>query len=326
MSRAKIVGVGAYVPKRVLTNADLEAMVETSDQWIVERTGIRERHVADDAEVTSDLAAKAATQALDRAGISPEAVDVIVCATTSADMLFPSTAIFTQLKIGAKNAFAFDLWATCAGSLYSLSVGSQYIETGRARTVLCIGAEILSRYVDYTDRTTCILLADAAGAAVLRPSEDDSGIIDVQLGSNGEYADLLYALGGGTKQFPTHESLDQRMHFIRMKGSEVFKVAVRTMEQASTAILAKHGVSRDQLRLFIPHQANLRIIEATAKRLGMPMEQVLVNIDRFGNTGAASLYVAMEEAYSLGRLRKGDLILMAAFGGGLTWGAGLMRW
>jgi 3-oxoacyl-[acyl-carrier-protein] synthase-3 len=326
MNRAKIVGIGAYVPKRILTNHDLEAMVETSDQWIIDRTGIRERHIADETEVTSDLAAKAATQALDRAGILPEAVDLIVCATSSADMLFPSTAIFTQQKIGAKKAAAFDLWATCSGSLYSLSVGSQYIQTGQARTVLCIGAEILSRYVDYTDRTTCIVLADAAGAVVLRSSPDESGLIDIQLGSDGEYADLLYALGGGTKHPPSHESLDQRLHYIKMKGSEVFKIAVRTMEEASSSLLAKHGLSVKDVSLFIPHQANLRIIQATAKRVGLPMEQVVVNIDRYGNTGAASLYVAMEEAHSLGRLKSGDLILMAAFGGGLTWGAGLIRW
>lgn len=326
MNRAKITGVGAYVPKKVLTNAELEAMVETSDQWIMERTGIRERHIADETEVTSDLAAKAATQALDRAGVPPEAVDLIVCGTTSADMLFPSTAIFTQQKIGARNAAAFDLWATCSGSLYSLSVGSQYIETGRARTVLVIGAEILSRYVDYTDRGTCILLADAAGAAVLQRSSDDSGVIDVTLGSNGAYADLLYAMGGGTRQPITHEVLEQRSHFIRMKGNEVFKVAVRTMEDASATILKKHGFKVEDVSLVIPHQANLRIIQATAKRLNLPMERVIVNIDRYGNTGAASLYVAMEEAYSLGRLKPGDLILMTAFGGGFTWGAGLMRW
>ena len=326
MNRAKIMGVGAYVPKKILTNAELEVMVETSDQWIIERTGIRERHIADETEVTSDLAAKAATQALDRAGVPPEAVDLIVCGTTSADMLFPSTAIFTQQKIGARNAAAFDLWATCSGSLYSLSVGSQYIETGRARTVLTIGAEILSRYVDYTDRGTCILLADAAGAAVLQRSGDDSGIIDVTLGSNGEYADLLYAMGGGTRQPITNQVLEQRSHFIRMKGNEVFKVAVRTMEDASARILEKHGFKVGDVSLLIPHQANLRIIQATAKRLNLPMERVFVNIDRYGNTGAASLYVAMEEAYSLGRLKPGDLILMAAFGGGFTWGAGLMRW
>jgi len=324
--RAKVVGVGAYAPKRVLTNQELERMVKTSDQWIVERTGIRERRIAAEGEVTSDLAAHAARQALARAGVQAEEVDLIVCGTTSPDMLFPSTAVFCQQKIGATHAAAFDLFAACSGSLYSLSVATQYIRTGQAQTVLAIGAEILSRITDFTDRGTCIILADGAGAAVVRPSTDSSEILDIQLGSDGQYWDLLYAPGGGTKHPPSHESVDQRLHYVRMKGNEVFKVAVRTMEEATVAILDKHGIAPEAVDLFVPHQANLRILRATAKRLKFPMEKVLVNVDRYGNTGAASLYIALEEAVTQGRLRRGDLVLMAVFGGGFTWGAGLIRW
>ena len=326
MIRARIVGVGAYAPKRILTNRELERMVQTSDEWIVARTGVRERRIAADDEVTSDLAAHAARQALARAGVEPEEVDLIICATTSPDMLFPSTAIFCQQKIGAKRAAAFDLFATCSGSLYSLSVGTQYIRSGQAHTVLAIGAEILSRITDFTDRGTCIILADGAGAAILRPSTDVSEIVDIQLGSNGELWDYLYVEGGGTRYPPSHESVDQKRHYVKMKGNEVFKAAVRTLEEVTTALLDKHGITPAAIDLFIPHQANLRIIQAAARRLGLPMDKVFVNIDRYGNTGAASIYLALDEAVAGGRLKRGDLVLMAAFGGGFTWGAGLMRW
>ena len=326
MIRAKIVGVGAYAPKRILSNRELEQMVKTSDEWIVARTGVRERRIAADTEVTSDLAAHAARQALARAEVQPEEVDLIICATTTPDMLFPSTAIFCQQKIGARRAAAFDLFATCSGSLYSLSVATQYIRTGQAQTVLAIGAEILSRITDFTDRGTCIILADGAGAVLLRPSTDHSEILDIQLGSDGRYWDHLYVAGGGTKHPSSHASVDQGLHYVKMRGNEVFKVAVRTLEEVTTTLLEKHGIAPADIDLFIPHQANLRIIQAAAKRLGMPMEKVFVNIDRYGNTGAASIYLALEEAVTRGRLKRGDLTLMAAFGGGFTWGAGLMRW
>ena len=326
MIRAKVVGVGAYAPKRILTNHELEQMVATSDSWIVERTGVRERRIAADGEVTSDLAAHAARQALARAGVQADEVDLIVCATTSPDMLFPSTAIFCQQKIGARRAAAFDLFATCSGSLYSLSVATQYIRAGQAQTVLAIGAEILSRITDFTDRGTCIILADGAGAAVLRPSTDASEVLDIQLGSDGRYWDYLYVEGGGTKYPPSHETVNQRLHYVKMKGNEVFKVAVRTLEKVTVTLLEKHGITAEDIDCFIPHQANLRIIQAAAKRLRMPMDKVFVNIDRYGNTGAASLYLALEEAVAQGRLKRGDLALMAAFGGGFTWGAGLLRW
>lgn len=326
MNRAKIVGVGAYAPKQVLTNRDLEEMIETSDEWIVQRTGIRERRIADEGEVTSDLAVRAAQQALERAGVEPDEVDFIVVGTTSADMPFPSTANFVQHKLRAKRAGSVDIWAACTGSVYSLSIGAQYIQTGKYRTVLAIGAEVLSRIVDWSDRGTCILLADAAGAAVLRPSADDSGILDTELYSDGQYWELLYQPGGGSKHPPSHETVEKRMHYARMKGSEVFKVAVRMLGECSLSILEKNGIRPDQVDLFIPHQANLRIIEATAKRLNFPMEKVFVNIDRYGNTGAASVYVALEEAWSQGRIKPGDLLLFAAFGGGFTWGSALVRW
>ncbi len=326
MKRAKIVGVGSYAPKHVLTNADLEKMVETSDEWIVQRTGVRERHIAEEGEATSDLALRAAQQALERADLVPEDVDFIVVGTTSPDMPFPSTANFLQHKLGARRAGSVDVAAACTASIYSLSIGAQYVQTGKYRTVLCVGAETLSRITDYTDRGTCILLADAAGATVLQPSGDGSGIIDTDLYSDGKYWEFLYQPGGGSRYPATRETVDARMHYAKMKGNDVFKIAVRMLGDCAAAILERHGYTAADVDLFIPHQANLRIIEAAVRRLGLPAERVLVNVDRYGNTGAASVYVALEEAWSLGRIKPGDLILLAAFGGGFTWGAALVRW
>ena len=326
MKRAKIVGVGAYAPQRVLTNAELEKMVETSDEWIVQRTGIRERRIAADNEATSDLALRAAQQAMERAGVEAGEIDFIVVGTTTGDMAFPTTANLVQHRLGCRNAGSMDLYAACAGSVYSLSVGAQYVQTGKYRTVLCVGAECLSRITDYTDRGTCILLADAAGAAVLRAAEDEAGIIDTDLYSDGRYWELLYQPGGGSRNPATHETVDKRLHFAKMKGNEVFKVAVRMFGEAAERILTRNGFTAEDLDLFIPHQANLRIIEAAVKRLKVPMEKVVINVDRYGNTGAASVYVAMEEAWSAKRLNAGDLVLLAAFGGGFTWGAALVRW
>jgi 3-oxoacyl-[acyl-carrier-protein] synthase-3 len=326
MIRAKIVGLGAYAPSRILTNADLERLVDTSDEWIVQRTGIRERRIVDEGEATSDLALRAAQQALERAGVEPGEIDFIVVGTTSGDMLFPTTANLVQHRLGCRNAGSADVYAACSGSIYSLSIGAQYVQTGKYRTVLCIGAECLSRVTDYTDRGTCILLADAAGAAVLRPSDDDSGIIDTDLYSDGRYWELLYQPGGGARHPATHETVDKRMHYARMKGSEVFKVAVRMFGDCAEKILTRNGFTAKDLSLFVPHQANLRIIEAAVKRLGVPMDRVVVNVDRYGNTGAASVYVALEEAWAAKRLSTGDLVLLAAFGGGFTWGAALLRW
>ena len=326
MSRAKIIGTGAYAPERILTNAELEKMVDTNDQWIQQRSGIRERRIVDDKEATSDLAIHAARQALERAHLAPDDIDFIVVGTTTPDMFFPSVGNIVQHRLGFRRVGSVDLLAACAGSIYSLSVGAQYIESGKYRRVLCIGAETLSRITDFTDRGTCVLLADAAGAAVLEASEDGSGIIDTDLYSDGQYADLLIMPGGGSRNPATRETVDARMHYARMKGSEVFKVAVRMFVECAQTILSRHGMTAADLDLFIPHQANLRIIEAAAKRVGLPMEKVFVNVDRYGNTGAASVYVALEEAVTAGRVKRGDTLLLAAFGGGFAWGAALLQW
>ena len=246
--------------------------------------------------------------------------------TTTPDMFFPTVGNIVQHRLGCRRVGSVDLLAACAGSVYSLSVGAKYIETGKYRRVLCIGAESLSRITDFTDRGTCVLLADAAGAAVLEASEDGRGIIDADLYSDGQYADLLIMPGGGSRHPATHETIDARMHYAKMKGSEVFKVAVRMFVDCAETILTRHGLTASDVDLFIPHQANLRIIEAAAKRVGLPMERVFVNVDRYGNTGAASVYVALEEAVSAGRVKPGDKILIAAFGGGFAWGAALIQW
>jgi 3-oxoacyl-[acyl-carrier-protein] synthase-3 len=326
MTRAKIIGVGAYAPKRILTNADLERIVETSDAWIVQRSGIRERHVADESEATSDLALRAAQQAIERANLVPEDIDFIAVGTTTPDMYFPTVGNILQQRLGCRRVGSVDMLAACASSIYSLSIGSQFIQTGKYQRVLCVGAETLSRITDYTDRGTCVLLADAAGAAVLAPSTDDRGLIDFDLYSDGRYWELLYMPGGGSRNPATRETVDARMHYAKMKGAEVFKVAVRMFSDCTARILERNGFSAADVDLFIPHQANLRIIEAAARRVDLPMERVFVNVDRYGNTGAASVYVALEEAASSGRLRRGDLVLLAAFGGGFAWGAALMRW
>jgi 3-oxoacyl-[acyl-carrier-protein] synthase-3 len=326
MKRAQIVGVGAYAPERILTNRDLEALVETSDEWIVKRTGIRERRIACPQDAASDLAVHASRQALERAGIGADAVDFIVVGTTTGDMAVPTTANILQHRLGCRNVGSLDLHAACSASVYSLSVGAQYIETGKYETVLCVGTEVLSRVTDYTDRGTCILLGDAAGAVVLRPCETGAGILDVDLYSDGRYAELLQIPAGGSRRAASHESVDEGAHYIKMKGNEVFKVAVRMFGECAERILARHGFTAQDLTLFVPHQANLRVIEAAVARIGFPMEKVVVNLDRYGNTGAASVYVALEEAASTGRLRPGDLALLAAFGGGFTWGAALVRW
>jgi len=326
MKRAKITGTGAYAPKRILTNADLAKMVDTNDAWIQQRSGIRERHVVEGDEATSDLAVNAARQALERANLVPEDIDFIVVGTTTPDMFFPSVGNIVQHRLGCRRTGSVDLLAACAGSIYSLAVGAKFIETGKYQRVLCIGAESLSRITDFTDRGTCVLLADAAGAAVLEASDDGSGIIDADLYSDGQYAELLYMPGGGARHPATHETVDARLHFAKMKGAEVFKVAVRMFVECTETILKRHNLGAQDIDLFIPHQANLRIIEAAAKRVGLPMEKVFVNVDRYGNTGAASVYVALEEAVAAGRLKKGDKVLMAAFGGGFAWGAALMQW
>src|SRR6059036_2831781 len=273
MTRARIVSVGAYAPKRILTNADLEKMVETDDEWIVQRSGIRERHIADETEATSDLALKAAQQAIERANLVPEDIEFIAVGTTTPDMIFPTVGNILQHRLGCKRIGSIDMLAACAGSVYSLSIGAQFIQTGKYRRVLCVGAETLSKITDFTDRGTCVLLADAAGAAVLEASEDGSGFLDGDLYSDGQYWDLLYMPAGGSRMPATAETVAQRQHYAKMKGSEVFKVAVRMFVESTSTLLARHGVTAKDIDLFVPHQANLRIIEAAAKRVGLPIDR-----------------------------------------------------
>lgn len=322
---AMITGTGVAIPSRVLTNKDFEAMVDTSDEWIRERTGIEKRHIIEEGRYTSDLCAEAAMKALEDAGLSPLDVDMICLATVTGDMGFPSTACIVQEKIGAWNAAAFDIAAACSGFLYGLSWCEAMIATGQARTILLIGGETLSRVTDYQDRTTAVLFGDGAGAVVLQPAEGERGIIGTYLKSDGRYGKLLRIEGLGTKYPPTHDSIDQRYQYIKMEGREVFKQAVTAMGDAAEIILQRTGYTGDQVDLLIPHQANLRIIDATAKRVKIPPERVFVNVDQYGNTSAASIPIAIDEARRTGRLKQGDLVMLVAFGSGFTWASALVR-
>ncbi|RME66418.1 MAG: ketoacyl-ACP synthase III, partial [Nitrospirae bacterium] len=319
--RTAILGTGSYVPEKVLTNHDLEKMVDTSDEWIRERTGIRQRRIAADNEATSDLALKASLKALEAAEVKPEELDLIILASVSGDRPLPSTACILQDKLGATNAAAFDILAACSGFIYLLTVADAMVKTGRYKRALIVGAEVLSRFTDWHDRTTCVLLGDGAGAAVLGPTEEDRGIIDVNIFSDGSMWDLLHIPAGGSVRPATEETVRNREHFIKMRGNETFKVAVRTLEKLVVDTLEKNNLPPEQLSLLIPHQANHRIIKATAERLGLSMDRVMLNIDKYGNTSAASIPIAMDEAVRSGRIKRGDYILLEAFGGGLTWGS-----
>jgi 3-oxoacyl-[acyl-carrier-protein] synthase-3 len=319
-------GTGSALPEKVLTNIDLEKMVETSDRWITERTGIKERHVAGPKDTTSTLSVKASRKALEMAGISAQELDLIVCATISPDMPLPSTAALIQRDLGARACCAFDLAAACSGFLFGITVADQFIRNGRCKHVLVIGAELLSRYVDYKDRATCVLFGDGMAAAVLGPVTPPSGILASDLHTEGLYADHLYIPAGGTASPPSPETIARGEHYIKMRGNELFKVAVRSMEEVSRRVLEKAQVCASQIDLFIPHQANQRITEAVRERLGVAPEKVYTNIDRIGNTSSASIPICIDECARGGRLKRGDLILMAAFGAGVTWGAVLMRW
>lgn len=316
MTGSRIIGTGSYAPKKVLTNQDLERMVETSDEWITERTGIKERRIAAEGETTSDMAAKAAKKALEMAGIEPDDVDTVIVATVTPDMDFPSTACFVQHKIKAHKAASFDVAAACSGFLYALSVADSLIKSGNSRYVLVIGAEIFSRITDWTDRNTCVLFGDGAGAVLLGKTTGKKGILSTHLHSEGSSWRLLCA--------SSHE--ENAKTFIRMHGNEVFKVAVRALEDVAIEALEHNGLKGDDIDWFIPHQANERIITATAKRLGVPMEKVYMNLNRYGNTSAASIPLAFDEAVRDGKVRDGDLILFDAFGGGFTWASALVRW
>lgn len=321
-----IVGTGSFIPKTVLTNKDLEKKVDTTDQWIFERTGIRERHIADESEACSDLALPAARNALEAAKVEPGELDLILVATGTPDMLFPSTACIVQDHLGAKNAVAFDLSAACSGFVFALSVADQYIRSGTFGTVMVIGSEVLSKITDWTDRSTCILFGDGAGAVVLKGYKEERGILSTHLHSDGAYWDLIYVPGGGSRIPPSESLLKDRTQFIRMKGNETFKMAVRTLEAVIREVLEEHRITIEEINLFIPHQANYRILKATSERLGLPMEKVFFNGDRYGNTSAGSIPIALDEAIKKGLIKKEDYILLASFGSGMTWGAVLIRW
>jgi len=310
-----------------LTNADLEKMVETNDQWIVERTGIRERHLVDKGVATSDLAAEAARDCLRRRGIEASELDVIVVATVTPDMLFPATACLVQDKIGAKGAWGFDLSAACSGFLFSLQLGAKLVESGAHSKVMVIGADVMSSILDYTDRSTCILFGDGAGAVLIEPCEEgEIGFVDYEHEIDGSGALSLYMPGGGSLHPPTAETVAAKMHYVHQEGGAVFKVAVRKMAEVSEALLKRNGLTAAEVDLFIPHQANKRIILATAERLGMPEERIVINIGEYGNTTGGTIGLAMNTAIKEGRLKKGMTVLLAAFGGGYTVGASLLRW
>lgn len=324
--RARITGTGSYVPEKILDNFRLEKMVDTSDEWITERTGIKERRIAGPSETASDLGVKASKRALQKAGLKAKNIDMIIVATVSGDMPVPSTASFIQSKLGARNAAAFDLNAACSGFLYGLSVADSFIKTGNFERILLVGTEVLSKFTDWEDRSTCILFGDAAGAAVIEATKKNRGLMSVDLHSDGSMWDLLYLPGGGSQYPPSKESIKKKMHYIKMKGNETFKIAVRTLEKLVTDTLKKNRIKPADLSLLIPHQANLRIIQATARRLNLPMDRVVVNLDKYGNTSSASIPMALDEAVRMGRIRDGDNILLEAFGGGLTWASVLIKW
>ncbi len=321
-----ITGVGSYVPQRVLTNADLEKIVDTTDDWITSRTGIRERRTAAEDEYTSTMGIAAARIALERAGVDAADLDLIIVATITPDMPFPATACIAQQELGATKAAAFDLEAACTGFLYALEIGRQFIDNGTYQNVLIIGAEKLSSIIDWKDRNTCVLFGDGAGAAVLQRRADARGVLATRLGSDGGKADILAMPGGGCRQPATVDSVNERIHFLKMEGKEVFKNAVNAMTDAAKEVLERSGVSIEDIKCIIPHQANQRIISAVGERLGTRDDQVFVNLHKYGNTSAASIAIALDEAVSTGRVERGDLILIIAFGAGLTWGATVLEW
>jgi 3-oxoacyl-[acyl-carrier-protein] synthase III len=324
--RAGILGTGHSYPEGILTNADLAKIVETSDDWITTRTGIKQRRKAAPNEYTSMFAVRAARQAIERARLDPSDIDLLLCATVTPDQILPSTGCIVQAELGANNAAAMDVVAACSGFLYGVSLADSMIRTGQVRHAVVVGAEILTQYVDYTDRQTCVLFGDGAGAAVLGPVDSSRGILASKIKSDGRYEEQLFSPGGGTRRKPTAETLASGDHFFKMKGNELFKVAVRSMAEISREVLDRAGVKSDDISLFIPHQANQRITEAVADRLNVDVSKVYSNIAVHGNTSSASIPIALDECVEAGRVKEGDLVLMASFGGGVTWGAVLMRW
>jgi len=327
LQRVKISALGTYVPPRLLTNADLEKLVDTDDQWIMERVGIRERHIVDKGVATSDLAVEAAKKALAERGIDPSDLDAIIVATVTPDMFFPATACLVQHKLGAKNVWGFDLLAACSAFVYALQVGAQFVATGSHKKVLVIGADVMSSIIDYTDRATCVIFGDGAGAVLLEPTEDESvGLIDFLHEVDGSGGCSLYMPGGGSLNPSTHETVDKKMHFVHQDGAAVFKFAVRKMAALCEEILQHNNIKGSEIDAFIPHQANKRIITATADRLNLRPESVIINIERYGNTTAGTIPLAMESARQEGKLKKGSLVLLASVGAGFTVGATLLRW
>jgi len=324
--KARIIGTGSYLPERILTNFDLEQMVDTNNEWISARTGINERHIAADDEQTSDLAVKAAQKALDMAGVTPEQIDMVVLATITGDFPWPSTACLVQDKIGARNASAWDVSAACSGFVYALASASKFIETGACKRALVIGAEVLSRIIDWEDRNTCILFGDGAGAVVLEGQEGENGVLSTHLHADGSQWELLYQPGFGSRYPATPSGIEDRLPFLKMAGNEVFKMAVCSMHDVAEEALLFNNVDVSQIAKLFPHQANRRILDAVSKRLKLSDGQMYVNVDRCGNTSGASIPLALDEANHKGLLNTGDLILLDAFGGGFTWGAALLRW
>jgi 3-oxoacyl-[acyl-carrier-protein] synthase-3 len=313
------------VPSKVITNFDLERMVDTTDEWIRSRTGIRERRVVEPGTATSDLAYKAASEALKQARLDPKDLELLIVATTTPDMLFPSTSCLVQQRLGAKSAVCFDLSAACSGSVFGMITAQQYLLSGRYRNALVVGAEVLSSFIDWTDRSTCVLFGDGAGACVMAPVRR-GGILETDMGSDGSAAELLYMPGGGSKHPPSHRSVDQRLHFLRMNGGEIFKLAVRRMADSAKQVMKRAKITSEDVQCFIPHQANIRIIEAVTKWAKLPPEKVYMNLERYGNTSAASNMIALYEAVREGVVKRDDSIVMIAFGAGLTWGSLLLQW
>jgi 3-oxoacyl-[acyl-carrier-protein] synthase-3 len=324
--RARIIGTGSCVPEKVLTNTDLEKFIDTSDEWIRTRTGIRERHAAAENENTSDLATRAAEMALEMAGVDPVDLDYIVVGTITGDYPWPATACIVQSNLGAVNAGAFDVSAACSGFVYALATAVDRIQAGNAKKALVIGAEILTRIVDWEDRNTCVLFGDGAGAVVLEAQEGDAGVLSTHLYADGSQLELLYQPGFSTRMPPSVKAIEEKSYFLKMQGNEVFKVAVRSLTEVAEIALNANNMTAEDIDLFIPHQANIRILEATAKRLKLKDEQVYINVDRFGNTSGATIPIALDEANRAGQLKPGDILLFDAFGGGFTWASALVRW
>ena len=325
--RAKITAVSHYLPERRVTNKDLEKIVDTSDEWIFARTGIRERRVAEKGQATSDLGAAAAKRLLDNRGLNPAEIDLIIVATVTPDMFFPSSACLLQTKIGANKAWAFDLLGACSGFLYALATAAQFVGAGTHKKVLVVGADIMSSIIDFQDRATCVLFGDGAGAVLVEPAEEgEEGIIDFILRSDGTGGQFLYMPGGGSLNPPSAETIEKKMHYVHQDGKNVFKYAVRGMADVSHEILVRHGLSGNDLKLYIPHQANLRIIQAAVDRMGLAPSQVAINIDRYANTTAGTIPICLSEAVEFKQIKKNDLILLASFGAGFTWGSLLLRW